>query len=89
MDFAGDAALLAVASKFQIVARLKIDPEFRSGTEKARKSQSRVGSDGATAVDNFRHARDRDAEFQREAIHAKAQGAHEFFAQDFAGMNGL
>jgi hypothetical protein len=33
VDFAGDAAGLAVAGGFQIVARLKIDPEFRSGAE--------------------------------------------------------
>lgn len=89
MDFAGDAALLAVAGNLQIVARLKIYPEFRSGTEKTSESQGRIGSDGAAAIDDFRHARHGNAKFQREAIHAQAQGPHELFAQNLAGVNGL
>lgn len=89
MDFAGDAARLAVAGGFQIVARLKIDPKFRSSAEKASETESRVGSDGAATVDDFRHAGDGNAELRREAIHAESQRTQEFFAKNLAGVNGL
>ena len=56
---------------FQIVFRLKIQPEARSGLEIAAQVQRGVGRDAAPLRHNVRDARYRHAQIQRQLVHAQ------------------
>lgn len=67
---------------------LKIEPEFGAGSEVAGGAQGGVGGDVAFLIYDFTDAAYGDVQLAGEGVDADAERFHEFFAEDFAGVDG-
>jgi hypothetical protein len=75
-----------VFGDFQIVLRLKVEPELRRRFEIPSQAQCRVGCDPAPFRDDIRNPSHRHALVKRQFVHAEAIRFHEIFAEDLAWM---
>jgi hypothetical protein len=58
----------------QVVGCLKVQPKLWRRVEIACETESRVGGDASSAVNDFRHSRCGDAQFQGELVDAYPRG---------------
>src|SRR5258708_40250863 len=86
---AGDLRRNLIVGDFQVVASLQIHPERSSIVEVPCQPKRSVGGDAAPFVHNIRYSGHWYTELKSQFVHAQADRKHEFFAENFSGMNGF
>ena len=71
----------------QVVVHLEVEPQLRRYPEILAEAKRSVGGDRAFAVDDVADAVGRHGDLARERVDADLHGLHEFFVEDFAGMD--
>ena len=89
MDVAGDFGREMVFGDLQVVAGLQVHPEGGVVLEVTCQAKGGIGGDAAALVDDIGDASDGDAEIESQFVHAETKRLEEFFAKDFAGVDGL
>ena len=72
----------------QVITCLQVQPELRRGIEIPRQPQCSVRRDASLFANNIVDARRGNAQRNRQRVCGQAKRHHEFFAENFAGMNG-
>jgi hypothetical protein len=86
VDGAGDFFLAAVGGDGEVIGRLEVESELGCGVKVTCEAKGGIGRDAAAAVDDFRHARGRQAEFDGEAVYAQAEGLELVLQDGGAGV---
>lgn len=87
-DVADDAVGQTLgAGLAEVVALLEIEPELGGDAEIDAQTQGSVRGDGPLGVDYVADALRRHTKVAPQAVLADAQRVHEFFEEDFSGVN--
>ena len=79
-DFAFNPGCLPVASDFEVITGLEIEPKLRRRAKIMGKAKSHFRGNGSLLCDDFIHGRGRHPQGERELVRVEPEGIHEFLA---------